>query len=76
MHRILMRFKIVKTGGIVEAYLDRRLSFYDNFILLEKMLDERIAGYRVFDQNKGIFLDMNIPIEEFDIKTFMYFYLL
>lgn len=76
MHRILMRFKIVKTGRIVEAYLDRRLSFYDNFILLEKMLDERIAGYRVFDQNKGIFLDMNIPIEEFDIKTFMYFYLL
>ena len=72
MYQILLRLKIVKTGQIIEVKFDERLSFKDNMRLLYG--DD--SDFKVFDPLKRIFLDENIPLENFHIETFMFFYLL
>jgi len=75
MHKLLIRFKIVKLDRIIETYLDERLSFKDNLVLLSDLLDIDIKDCVVYDNNKKIFLKMDVPIREFTINYFVYFYL-
>lgn len=74
MNKILLRFEIVKNNRVIEVYLDSRLSFSNNFKLLANIIEIKdIDEYLVYDANKGIFLDRNVPICNFDIKYFMSF---
>lgn len=75
MHKIMVRFKIVKDNRIIETCLDKRLSFIENIDLLNNILDEKVNDFYVYDPNKRIFLDKNIPLYEFAITSFMIFYL-
>lgn len=75
MNEILIRFKVVKNNRIIEAYLDRRLSFNSNFKYLSKISNYSLINYKVYDPNKKIFLDCDVPIETFSINSFMLFYL-
>lgn len=75
MYRKLMRFRIIKDDRVFDAYLDERLSFSDNFKLLVHISDFDLDGFKVFDPNKRIFLNENIPIEEFNINSYMMCYL-
>ena len=75
MYEVLLRFKVIKTGLIFEAILDSRLSFKENFKILEDMLNIKLTNMYVFDAEKKIFLDEYISIEKYNIKSFMFFYL-
>ncbi len=75
MHRILIRFRIVCTGEILEVSFDERLSFFQNMGLLNRILDPKIPDFRIYDPYKKIFLDRNIPLKEFRIETFRFFLL-
>lgn len=68
MNKILLRFRIVSNNQIVEVYLDDRLSFKDNFKMLN--LNE---NYHIYDSNKKIFIREDLPIKEFHITRFISF---
>lgn len=70
-----MRFKVIKDGRVFDAYLDERLSFLDNFKMLVHISDFDLDGFRVYDPIKKIFLNNNIPIEDFNIKSYKMMYL-
>lgn len=75
MYHKLMRFKIIKDDRVFDAYLDERLSFSDNFKLLVNISDFDLDGFKVFDPIRKVFLNENIPIEEFNINSYMMCYL-
>ena len=73
MHKIPIRFRIVRTGEILEVCFDIRLSFIQNMELLNQA-DRVVADdFRVYDPHKKIFLDRNIPLSEFHLERFMSF---
>lgn len=75
MYDVLIRFKFIKNDYIFEAVLDSRLSFKDNFKLLQNIIDIDIKNVKVYDPKNGVFLNRDIPIKQFDINYFVYFYL-
>lgn len=75
MYEKLIRFKIIKDNRIIETYLDERLSFNDNLKMLANITDFCVEGFQVYDPNKKVFLDNEIPIEVFNINSFMLMYL-
>lgn len=75
MYDKLIRFKLVKNNDVFEMILDSRLSFKDNFKLLQNLVKVNLKNIKVFDPNKRIFLDVNVPIDSFNINGFCLFYL-
>lgn len=75
MHDVLIRFKLIKNDYVFEAVLDSRLSFKDNFKLLQNIIDKNLKNIRVFDPNKRVFLDENTPLVNFNINNFILLYL-
>lgn len=74
MNKKLMRFKVIKDDTIIDAYLDDRLSFKDNFKYLKNIV-EIDDDYMIYDPNKKVFLNNEIPIEVFNINSYMLMYL-
>lgn len=74
MNKKLMRFKVIKDDTIIDAYLDDRLSFKDNFKYLKNLV-EIDDDYKIYDPNKKVFLNNEIPIEVFNINSYMLMYL-
>lgn len=75
MHRIAVRFRVVRNSRIIEAFLDRRLSFKENMDMLNRIMEEKINDFYVYDPYKKVFLDRNMPLSEFSFRSFMFFYL-
>lgn len=75
MHEKLMRFKVIKDDRVFDAFLDERLSFLDNFKMLVHISDYDIDGCMVYDPYKKIFLNNEIPIEEFNINEYKMMFL-
>ena len=75
MHRLKVRMKDVKSSMIIEAALDERLSFRDNFKLLDEMLEISLESAQVYDPYKKIFLDRNIVIADFHFGSFILLHL-
>lgn len=75
MHEKLMRFKVIKDDRVFDAFLDDRLSFLENFKMLVNISDYDIDGCMIYDPNKKIFLNNEIPIEEFNLNEYKMMYL-
>ena len=75
MHRIIIRFKIIKDNRIVDVSLDDRLSFKDNLSFISFLLGCTFKNIKVYDPIKKIFLDLDLPLSEFNIKNYMMLYL-
>ena len=67
----MIRFKIIKTGKIIELILDSRLSFKDNLELLSEIADEDFNNVLIYDPIKKIFLDTDVELSRFNISYFM-----
>ncbi len=70
MHRIAFRLCFVESGIVKEAYLDERLSFAENFVMLSEISGCRFENGVIYEPNKKIFLDENIPLKEFHFSGF------
>lgn len=70
MHKVLLRFRLMKNNRIIEVFFDSRLSFKENFEYLNNIygIDK---DFYVFDDNKKLFLDIDIPINDFNFNSFM-----
>ena len=75
MHKLTVRMKDVRSGQIIEAGLDERLSFKENFALLKQMTEIPLDETRVYDPYKKIFLDRNIALLEFHFSSFVLLHL-
>lgn len=75
MYEILMRLKIMRNDKIYEVYLDERLSFSENFVLLNELINEHLIDVKVYDPIKKLFLNTEIALKEFNIESFRLFYL-
>ncbi len=70
-HEILLRLIVMRNRRVIEAYLDQRLSFRDNFYYLQQLTGEDLSKAIVYDPNKKLFLDETIPLKEYQIGYFM-----
>lgn len=70
MHRIPFRLRFAESGIVIEAYLDERLSFAQNFSMLEEISSCRFGNCVIYEPNKKIFLEENIPLKEFRFSGF------
>jgi len=66
MSKVLIHFYIVSSKEVLEARIDDSLTFKQCL----KMLDLSIKT-AVYDKNKQIFLDMEVPISQFNIKRYI-----
>lgn len=74
MHEILIRFRFIDTDKTIECALDERLSFRENFKLLEKISDINCEDIAIYDPEKKIFLDEDLPLKRFNICRFILLY--
>lgn len=70
-HEILLRLIVMRNRRVIEAYLDQRLSFRDNFYYLQQLTGEDLSKAIVYDPNKKLFLDETVPLKEYQIGYFM-----
>ena len=70
-NEILLRLMLVRNKKIIEACLDDRLSFQENFRYLQQLTGEDLANAIIYDPIKKLFLDETIPIKEYRIGYFM-----
>lgn len=75
MFTIPVRLMFVKNNKIVEVKMDKRLSFEDNFKMLNKLWKYKDEKFYVFDPIRKIFLRRDIPLLQFEIETFRMFHL-
>ena len=76
MYELLIRLFVIRENKVVEAIFDKRLSFNENFILLNKMVDNiSFDTFHVYDPIRRIFLDKNRILKDMGTYSFMTFYL-
>ena len=73
MNDVMIRLKNIKNSQIMELIFDKRLSFKENMKLLNMIKEEKIESFLIYDNKKRIFLDLDIPLERFNINGFMMF---
>ena len=73
MNDVMIRLKNIKNSQIMELVFDKRLSFRANIKLLNLIREEKIESFLIYDNKKRIFLDLDIPLERFNINGFMMF---
>jgi hypothetical protein len=71
MNEVYLRLTDVVRQETVEVRFDRRLSFRENFSLLKQMIKRDYEEAEVYDPDKKIFLDRNIPLSEFEFAGFV-----
>lgn len=56
---------------MIEICLDSRLSLKENLKYLNDLVDLDLNNAVIYDQNKKIFLDGDVPLERFEIDYFI-----
>lgn len=75
MHKIILRFYIVKDKSVLETIFDTRLSFLENIDLLKEIYNFDLIEFYIIDPYRMIALKKDIPIKEFNFKNFMTLYI-
>lgn len=70
MNKIVFRFYEIKNNDFFEVSFDSRLSFIDNFRLLNEIYSIPINTIHIYDETSKTFLDMDIPIEKFGFSHY------
>ena len=73
MNKVMIRLKNIRKSETMELVFDRRLSFKENINLLNMLREDKIDNFLIYDPIKRIFLDIDIPLERFNINGFMMF---
>lgn len=68
MNKIIFRFYLVKEGKFIEVAFDSRLSFNDNFKLLNSIYP--IDNYKIYDKDNNAFLSLNVPLKDFNFSYY------
>ncbi len=70
-HKIPFRFSEAVSGQSIEVYLDERLSFRQNLLLLKSLYGKDYTEALIYDPYKKVFLDRNTVLSEFAFEGFV-----
>ena len=70
-HRIPFRFLEAVSGQSIEVYLDERLSFRENLVLLKSLCGKDYTDALIYDPYKKVFLDRNTALSKFAFQGFI-----
>lgn len=70
MNKIIFRFYLIKTNTYFEVSFDSRLSFSDNFKLLNDIYPISINDIHIYDKEAKSFLDLDIPLDKFGFSYY------
>lgn len=70
MNKIIFRFHIVKNNEYFEVTFDNRLSFNENFNLLNDIYPLSFNNFQIFDENSNSFLDLDVEIREYGFSYY------
>ena len=76
MNDTYLRFILLKENRVIEVSFDKRLSFRENLNIYKDYDRTDVDNLNVYDDERGIFLNMDISISEMKIERFTKFYLL
>lgn len=65
MNKIVFRFYVVKDNYFFEVCFDSRLSFIDNFKLLNEIYKVDISNLHIYDDYAKRFVSLNTPINRY-----------
>ena len=71
MAEVYLRFTDIIRRETFEVRFDSRLPFRDNFSILSQMLGKDYGEAEIYDPDKKIFLDRNIPLAEYGFAGFI-----
>lgn len=70
MNKLILVLYVMKTRKQIEVIFDDRLSFVENFYLLDELYNlNDLKNIYILDDN-NIFLKKDIPIKEYEFKQF------
>ena len=76
MYELIIRLFVINENKIFEAIFDKRLSFNENFVLLNRIVENiRFDSFHVYDPIKKIFIDKDRILKDMGVYSFMTFYL-
>ena len=74
MHEIMIRFRFISDNRNLECAFDERMSFRENFSLLGEICDMDFKDIVIYDPEKKIFLNEDLPLIQFNICRFILLY--
>ena len=76
MNKVILRFSIIRSGEVFEAVFDLRLSFAENFGMLESICSVSLKeDSYIVDPEKQIALRKDVPLSSFGFPNFTTLYL-
>lgn len=76
MNNVILRLQFMFNKDVIEVIFDTRLSFLDNFKLLNDIYKlNKTADLYIFDPFRLIALRKDVPLKEFNFKNFMTLYI-
>lgn len=76
MNKLVFRFYVIKENRFFEVSFDSRISFIENFKLIQEIYPFSIADKHIYDIEKGTFLNLNVPLSLFNFSAFTRLYIL
>lgn len=70
MNSIVIRLYILDKHEYIDVKFDKRLSFLDNFKMLEELYPINIDKYHIYDDNNKGFYPLDKPIKYFDLAYY------
>lgn len=70
MNSVVIRFYIIEKREYIDVKFDKRLSFKENFCMLEELYPINIDKYRIYDENNKGFYPLDKPIKCFDLAYY------
>ena len=71
MAEVYFRLTDVVRRETFEVRFDSRLSFRNNFSILSQMIGKDYSEAEIYDPDKKIVLDRNIPLTEYEFAGFI-----
>lgn len=76
MNNVYLRLIVLKNNKVVEVMFDSRLSFKENMEMYKEIEDLSGRQFEIYDDEKQLFLDLDVPLSEMKIERFTKLYLL
>lgn len=76
MNNVYLRLIVLKSNKVVEVMFDSRLSFIENMKMYKEIEDLNADQFEIYDDEKQIFLNIDVPLSEMKIERFTKLFLL
>lgn len=76
MNEVYLRLILLKDNKVFEVSFDSRLTFRENLDMFDEIEQIDTKGVNIYDEERQLFLNMDIPLSDMKMARFAKFYLL